>query len=53
MLIIDGAFIREKISAKREKNYLYVKYLGFRIPKLLQISKHFAGSFHQTKTSYF
>ena len=33
---------------KNEKNYM-----GFHIPKIWQILKHFAMSFNQAKTSYF
>ena len=33
---------------KNEKNYV-----GFLIPKVWQILKHFVGAFHQAQTSYF
>ena len=33
---------------KNEKNYM-----GFRIPKVWQILKHFTGAFHRAQTSYF
>ena len=36
--------------AQNEKQKIYV---GFHIPKIWQILKHFAGTFHQAYSSYF
>ena len=45
------AFIMEKIKKHEMKNEK--TYMGFRIPKIWQILKPFAGTFHQAKVSFF